>query len=114
MEEGGETFLYRAGRGNWPIHAFRLGDDGTLTLIDRVTGEEAANVFNPFAMRAFEADGKDFLAVGGDTGGISVFRIGSKGGLTLVSEHGHLRPSQTDPCGLDTHQSHYCSSHTEK
>ncbi|MEL7463966.1 MAG: hypothetical protein AAFN79_07855 [Pseudomonadota bacterium] len=95
---GDDHFVFIGGRGNWPITAFRLEDDGTLTRTDRVTGAEAANIFNTYALETFETDGKTFLAVGSDRGGVSVFRVGDGGGLTLVHEDGHLnrRVSPTD------------------
>lgn len=90
---GDQTFVIIGGRGNWPISSFRLEADGALTLIDRVTGNEAVNLFNTFALTSFEADGKTFLAAGSDRGGVSFFRVGDNGALTLVMEEGHLNRS---------------------
>ena len=85
-----QTFVFIAGRGNWPISAFKLEADGTLTLTDRVTGGEAANLFNTYALTAFQAEGKTFLAAGSDRGGVSLYRVGDNGALSLVHEDGHL------------------------
>lgn len=87
---GDQTFVFIAGRGNWPISAFKLEADGTLTLTDRVTGSEAVNLFNTYALTAFQAEGKTFLAAGSDRGGVSIFRVGDNGALSLVHEDGHL------------------------
>lgn len=94
---GGQTLVFTAGIGNTPLHVFRLEANGALTLIDSVSGTEAENIRKPYALRVFEAEGKDFLAVGGDTGGLSVFRIGAAGAVDLVMEQGTERPSRTDP-----------------
>ncbi len=97
VETSGGTYVIVAGRGNWPVSTFRLDETGALTLTDRVTGAEAANLFDSYAMTTFTAVGKTFVAIGGDTGGISVFRLSPNGQISLVTEIDHDLPRRTNP-----------------
>lgn len=91
----GKTFVYTGGIGNDPISVFQLSDTGRLRLVEQVGGDDAEHIRKTYSMKSFETDGDHFLAVGGDTGGISIFEVANDGTLTLRSEIDHDLPSRT-------------------
>lgn len=94
---GGKGFVLVGGFGNTPISVFELSENGKLSLVDRVSGEDAANIGRLFSMEVFEVNDSTYVAAGGDRGAINVFAIGDDGTLTLSAELAGANTRRADP-----------------
>ena len=94
---GDKAFVLVGGFGNTPITVFELSNDGKLTIVDRVSGDDATNIGRLFSMEVFEVGETTYVAAGGDRGAINVFRIGDDGELTLSAELVGANTRRADP-----------------
>ena len=94
---GDKGFVLVGGFGNTPLTVFELGLDGKLSIVHRVSGEDAANIGRLFSLEVFEIDGRTYVAAGGDRGSITVFRLDADGELTLSAELAGANARRADP-----------------
>ncbi|HVQ07464.1 MAG TPA: Ig-like domain-containing protein [Allosphingosinicella sp.] len=84
---GGFTYVFVAGSVDDGISVFRLNANGTLTPVHDVTDAGALELDGARGLSTAMVDGNTYLfAAGFDDNGVSVFRVGTNGSLTSVSD----------------------------
>lgn len=102
---GGRAFVYTGGFSTHQINVFESSFSGDLTLRHRISGEDTVNLDRVFSLKAFKIGNADYLAAGGERGGVNVYRIGADGDLTLNAELTGPNARRADPAfGIDVAQ----------
>lgn len=94
---GENVFVLAGGFGPRPLTVFQLSAEGQLTPLSQFRDAATENLTRLSALQTFELDGKTYVAMGGDTGGVNLYRMKANGALNLVTEFDHARPAQTNP-----------------
>ncbi|MGB0505809.1 MAG: calcium-binding protein [Pikeienuella sp.] len=94
---GDNVFVLAGGFGARPLTVFQLSLNGELSPLKQFRDAETTNLTKLSALKAFELEGLTYVAMGGDTGGISLYRMKNNGTLNLVEQFGHDSPSRTNP-----------------
>ena len=77
---GGTTFVYAAGYSDNAIQILELSADGTLTPVGRIDDTAGIAASSPIAIKTFESEGVQYLAIAGNADdGLSVFSLSDSG-----------------------------------
>lgn len=75
VDMNGETFLITTASQSNTLAAVRLNEQGVFFITDIVNDTRDTRFSGASALDNFEVDGRDFIVVGGDDGGISLFEL---------------------------------------
>lgn len=98
MEQGGARFLYAARKAGSGIEVYRLSETGVPTPLQNFDDTQFSHARTVTAMTAFQSAGQSWLAtVSSSENGISLFRIGPDGLITIQGSFGFpdLLPATT-------------------
>lgn len=86
----GTTFIVAGASGSSSLSVLKMGDDGSLTLVDHVIDTQATRFASVTALTSTVIDGQAFVAATGSDQGITLFRMTAEGHLvhadTLASD----------------------------